>query len=51
MDKKDIQRRERKSISVSIRITKRNSKFMKDNNISPNALFDKVIEELMSKDK
>jgi len=46
--KKDV--KERKSIPISVRTFPRYSKWMKDNNISPNAVFNTAIEELMSKD-
>ena len=47
---KDIQRDhkpEKRKISISIRINKKHSEFMKKNNISPTKLFIKRLEELM----
>ncbi len=49
MEIKDIQRKERKEIKVQLRIKKSQSAFMKKNNISPQALFDKSLEKLMEK--
>jgi len=46
MEKNEVQTRERKSVSISIRTTEENSKFMKKENISPNAVFEKALEEL-----
>jgi len=51
MEIKDIQRKEKKKISLALRIKKSQSVWMKDNNVSPQALFDKVLEELMKKNK
>jgi len=48
---KDLQRKERKKISLALRIKKSQSVWMKENNISPQALFDKTLEELMKKNK
>lgn len=47
----EVQRKQRKSVGISIRTTKDKSKFMKEKNISPNALFDKAITELMKEKK
>lgn len=50
MEKKNVQRRERKTVQISIRTTEANSKFMRANNIAPNAVFEKALEELISKE-
>lgn len=47
MEIKGLQRKEGKSVQISIRTSKAKSEFMKKNNLSPNAVFDKAIEELM----
>ena len=46
---KDIQKdsKERKTIPIAIRTYPKYSKFMKENNISPNALFNEAIKELI----
>jgi len=49
MEIKDLQRKERKNISLALRIKKGQSVWMKENNVSPQALFDKALEELMKK--
>ena len=49
MEIKDIQRKEKKKISLALRIKESQSKWMKDNNVSPQALFDKALEKLMKK--
>ena len=51
MELKDLQRKERKTIPLALRIKKSQSKWMKEKNISPQALFDKALEELMKKAK
>ena len=51
MEIKDIQRKERKSIPLALRIKKSWSVWMKENNVSPQALFDSALEELMKKKK
>lgn len=43
--KKNI--KERKSIPISVRTFPSYSKWMKENEVSPNAVFNKAIEELM----
>ena len=42
MKKNEVQKREKKSVRISIRTTEENSKFMSKNNLSPNAVFDKA---------
>ena len=49
MEIKDLQRKERKNIPLALRIKKSQSVWMKENNVSPQALFDKTLEELMKK--
>ncbi len=51
MEIKDIQRKKKtyKRISISIRISKVQSDFMKKHNISPTKILIKVLEELMNK--
>ena len=51
MKKEDIQRKERKKIPLALRIKKSRSVWMKKNNVSPQALFDKALEELMEEEK
>lgn len=51
MKKEEVQRKETKSVKISIRTYPKYSKWMKENNVSPNAVFDKVLEELMAKEK
>jgi len=51
MEIKDLQRKERKNIPLALRIKKSQSVWMKENNVSPQALFDKALEELMKKAK
>ena len=47
MEIEKVQKREIKSVNISVRTTKTLSKFMKDNNISPNKVFDEAVKELM----
>ncbi len=47
MEIKEIQKKERKIIPLALRIKKSQSVWMKKNNVSPQALFDKALEELM----
>ena len=51
---KDLQKDhkiEKASISISFRITKAHSEFMKKNNVSPTKLFRASVEELMKETK
>ncbi len=43
----DVKRREPKSVQVSIRTTQEFSKFMRENNISPNAVFHEAVKKLI----
>jgi len=47
METKDIQRKERRTITIGIRVNKKHSEFMREKNISPSKLFIKALEELM----
>ena len=47
MEIKEIQRNERKNVSISLRITKKHSEFMREKNISPTALFIKALDKIM----
>ncbi len=49
MKKQDVQRMERKTVSISIRTYPKYSKWMKDNNVSPNAVFNEAMKELIGK--
>lgn len=53
MEIKDIQRKKKpeKRISISMRILKSHSDFMKEHNISPTKLLTKALEGLMNKKK
>ncbi len=46
MKKNEVQTRIKKSVPISIRTTEENSKFMKKENLSPNVIFEKALEEL-----
>ena len=50
MKKQDVQKKERKSVSISIRTYPKYSKWMRDNNVSPNAVFNEAMEELVDKE-
>ncbi len=47
MEIKNIQRIERKSVSIGIRTFPKYSKWMKENKVSPTALFNEAVKELM----
>ncbi len=49
MKKQDVQRIERKTVPISIRTYPKYSKWMKDNNVSPNSVFNEAMKELMAK--
>ncbi len=49
MKKQDVQNKERKSVTISIRTYPKYSEWMKENNVSPNKVFDKALEELIEK--
>ncbi len=51
MEIQNIQRKETRSVPISIRTYKRFSEWMKENNISPSALFNEAIKDLMRKGK
>jgi len=46
----DIQRIERKSIPIGVRTFPSYSEWMKKNNVSPTALFNKAVKELMKEE-
>ena len=46
MKKNEVRRKKTKSVSISIRTSEENSKFMKKEGLSPNAIFQKALEEL-----
>ncbi|KKK82998.1 hypothetical protein LCGC14_2797780 [marine sediment metagenome] len=50
MKKQDVQKKERKSVPISIRTYPKYSKWMKDNNVSPNAVFNEAMKELVDKE-
>ena len=47
MKKQEVQKKERKSVSISIRTYPAYSKWMRENKVSPSAVFNKAMEELM----
>lgn len=49
MKKQDVQKTERKTVSISVRTYPSYSEWMKENNVSPNAVFDEAMKELMNK--
>ena len=51
MEIKNIQKKETKSVTISVRTYKDYSKWMDENKVSPTALFNEAIEELMKKEK
>lgn len=50
MEIKDIKKRERRSKVMSIRTTAEISEWMRKNNVSPTALFNRAALELMKKE-
>lgn len=46
MELEEVQNNKRKDVIMTIRTTRENSKWMKENHISPSLLFDKALEEL-----
>jgi len=49
MEKQDVQNKERKTVTISIRTYPSYAEWIKDNNVSPNKVFDKAMEELIEK--
>lgn len=49
MEIQNIKRKKRKSVLLSIRTYKDYSLWMKDNDVSPTALFNEAVKELMTK--
>ena len=45
----EIQKLERKTVAMSIRTTKKISEWMREHNVSPTALFNQSVKELMEK--
>ena len=50
MKKQDVQKKEIKSVSMNIRTYPKYSKWMKENNVSPSAVFDKAMKELVDEE-
>ena len=48
---KEVQRKERKEIIMTIRTTKENAHWMNTNKVSPSILFDKALKELKENTK
>ncbi len=46
MEMKNLQRREPKKVSMTIRVTEKVSKWLKEKNISPTALFNEAVKEI-----
>ena len=46
MKTKEVQRRERKNIQISLRISKEVSRYLNENKISPQKVFDLAVDEL-----
>ena len=54
MELKDIQKNDKehlKNVVISVRTTKANSEWMKENKVSPTILFNKALEEIMESTK
>ncbi len=51
MEIKDIKKKQTRKVTMSIRTTSEISKWMKENSISPTALFHEAAMELMDKTK
>lgn len=49
MEKENVQKIESKSVTISIRTYPKYAKWMKDNNVSPNAVFNEAMKELVDK--
>ena len=49
MDIQNIQRKEKKVIRINLKTTKKVSSWLKENNVSPQLLFDEAVKELMIK--
>ena len=43
----ELQKKERRTVNISVRTTQTLSDFMKEKNLSPTTLFNKAVEELM----
>lgn len=51
MEIQKIQRKEKKSVMLSFRITPSESKYIRENNISPSLLFREALKELILTNK
>ena len=51
MKLKEVQKEDVKDVVVTARITKNDSKWLKENNVSPSLLFEKALEELRKNSK
>lgn len=52
MELKKVQRKkERKTRRLNLQTTERASNWMKENNVSPQLIFDQAVQELMTKEK
>jgi hypothetical protein len=51
MELEEVQKDTKKDVILTIRTTRKNSKWMKDYNVSPSLLFEKALEELIEKTK
>lgn len=51
MNLKEIQRPELKDVQMTIRTTSTKKQWMKDNNVSPQRVFELALEELMEEEK
>ncbi len=47
MKKQDVQKKERKSVQISIRTYPKYADWIKDNQVSPTAVFNEAMEELV----
>jgi len=51
MEIKNIKKKETRSVKITIRTYPKSSKWMKDNEISPSALFNEAVKELTASTK
>lgn len=51
MELEEVQKDTKKDVILTIRTNRKNSKWMKDYNVSPSLLFEKALEELIEKTK
>jgi len=50
MEIKELQTKELMSVIISVRTTQKNSEWLKENKISPTKMFNKAIQELITKE-